>query len=206
MNILVTGACGFIGSYVCKSLVNDGHAVFGFDDFSNSTEECKQLSFAACKAVVEASVLNGQSIEKALRDFNIDLVVHLAAKPGVEWSTEHPSDCMNTNVVGTENVLDAMRKAFVPDIIFVSSSTVYSGLSPYGLSKQFGEKLVEMHSKLYRFQAIALRLFSAYGPRMRNDLAMCRLADSTRVDKAVFCVRGDATQMFRDYTYVEDVA
>lgn len=193
MNILVTGACGFIGSYVCRSLVDISHAVFGLDDFSNSTEECKQLSFAACKVVVEASVLDEQSIEKALRDFNIDLVIHLAAKPGVEWSTDHPSECMNINVVGTENVLGAMRKTAVSSIIFASSSTVYSGLSPYGLSKQFGEKLVEMNSKLYGYRSLALRLFSAYGPRMRKDLAMNKLADSTRVDKAIFCVRGDAT-------------
>ena len=193
MNILVTGACGFIGSYVCKSLVDDGRIVIGFDDFSNSTIECKQISQSLCKTVVEASILDACAIEKALRDFNIDLVVHLAAKPGVEWSTEHPVECINVNVVGTENVLDAMRKTFVPNIIFASSSTVYSGLSPYGLSKQFGERLVEMHSKLYGCRSLALRLFSAYGPRMRKDLAMNKLADSTRVDKAIFCARGDAT-------------
>lgn len=100
---------------------------------------------------------------------------------------------MNINVVGTENVLDAMRKTAVSSIIFASSSTVYSGLSPYGLSKQFGEKLMEMHSKLYGCRSLALRLFSAYGPRMRKDLAMNKLADSIRVDKAIFCTRGDAT-------------
>ena len=111
----------------------------------------------------------------------------------MEWSTDYPSECMNTNVVGTENVLDAIRKAAVSNIIFASSSTVYSGLSPYGLSKQFGERLVEMHSKLYRCRSLVLRLFSAYGPRMRKDLAMNKLADSTKVDNAVFCTRGDAT-------------
>lgn len=90
------------------------------------------------------------AVEQALKDFSIDLVVHLAAKPGVEWSTSHPSECMNVNVVGTENVLDAMRRAHVQKIVFASSSTVYSGLSPYGLSKQFGERLVEMHTKLHK--------------------------------------------------------
>ena len=113
---------------------------------------------------------------------------------------------METNVVGTETVLAAMKSVGVSKIVFASSSTVYSGLSPYGLSKQFCERLCEISSKLDGVDAVVLRLFSVYGPRLRHDLAMNKLADTLRPDCGVFRVRGLASKLSRDYTYAEDVA
>ena len=149
----------------------------------------------------------------------VDCVVHLAAKPGVGWSVENPAECHVQNVIGTENVLRAARLHRVRRFVFASSSTVYgrnpktpwgeyqacTPASPYGETKVEGERLCDYYARYCGMSCVVLRLFSVYGPRMREDLAMRRLADSLLPEGSVFRMRGDGSSA-RDYTYVGDVA
>ena len=205
MNILVTGADGFIGSYVCKML-SDENAVVGISTSLNGSSESKKISRKFCKKMLAIDILDYSSIKAVLKDYSIDLVVHLAAKTDIEQSVNLPNEYLCTNTIGTLTLLEAMKAANVSKLVFASSSTVYSKLSPYGISKYAGELLIEMYSNLYSMSAIALRLFSVYGPRMKENKALYKLADSTRSSDNLFTVHGDAAKIARDYVYVEDVA
>lgn len=185
MKIVVTGSAGFIGSHVVEELTSHGHEVVEFDVEHAAAEDITQEWMWIPPA---------------------DCVIHLAAKPGVSWSIDRPAACMGVNVVGTVNVLESARRAGIRNFVFASSSTVYGGLSPYGISKRCGEELCERYARLYGMNVSALRLFSVYGPRMRKDLAMVKMADATVPGRAPFAVRGDPSLTLRDYTYVKDVA
>lgn len=185
MKVVVTGHRGFVGSHVVEALRSAGHDVFGVDLAGSPPRDIR---------------------DPGLRLPPADCVVHLAARPGVAWSVDHPSECMSHNVAGTAQVLDAARLAGIPKVVFASSSTVYGGLSPYGLSKRFCEELCRRQSELYGADCLCLRLFSVYGPRMRGDLAMVRLAGSAEPGGEVFRVRGDPYRTARDYTYAADAA
>ena len=183
MKTVVTGHRGFIGSHVADALREAGHEVFGVD-----------LAGAPPRDIRDS----------ALRLPPADCVVHLAARPGVRYSVDRPAECMRTNVEGTVNVLEAACLAGIPKVVFASSSTVYGGLSPYGLSKRFCEDLCRRYAELYGLDCLCLRFFSVYGPRMRADLAMTRLAESSLPDGDPFPVRGAPSATARDYTYVGD--
>lgn len=182
MKVLVTGHLGFIGRHVAGDLVAHGHEVVGLD------------------------VKDGGDILAVASLPRADCVVHLAAKPGVKYSVDHPAECMRTNVEGTVRVLEAARRAGTPKFVFASSSTVYGGLSPYGISKRCGEELCRRYAELYGLDCLCPRFFSVYGPGMRDDLAMSLLARSALPGGAPFRLRGDPAATARDYTYVADVA
>jgi len=217
--ILVTGGAGFIGSHLVDALLASNNEVVVYDNLDrfypnkwlNLQHNIGNPSFR----FVEASVLDFETLLKCME--GIDVVFHLAAQPGVEFSMQNPFSTMQTNVLGTLNVLLAASKVSVKRIVFASSSSVYGNpkylpedenhptnpLSIYGASKLACEKFCKIFNDRWNIPVVMLRYFSVYGPRQRPDMAISKWT------KAIFDgnpleICGDGTQT-RDFTYVDDV-
>jgi len=223
MNILVTGGAGFIGSHLVERCLAAGHAVSVLDDFNDYYDPAlKRANVSAFRAAGDVTVHEGDLRDTALLaralDPRPDVVVHLAARAGVRPSWADPLLYHDVNVTGTLRLLEAMRAAAVPRLVFASSSSVYGNtdavpfredapdlkpISPYGVSKLLGEHYVRVFSELTGMTAVCLRFFTAYGPRQRPDMAIHLFARAIR--------RGDPVPMFgdgsmrRDFTYIDDI-
>jgi UDP-glucuronate 4-epimerase len=168
--------------------------------------------------LVEADLRDRAVVFDIFRQYNPEIVVHLAAKAGVRPSLENPFSYVETNVNGTVHILDASVQFGVKKFIFASSSSVYglnekvpfaeedsilNQASPYGATKAAGEALCRSYSNCYGLPIVALRFFTVFGPRQRPDLAIHKFAKNILNNKLIQ-LYGDGTTS-RDYTYVEDI-
>ncbi|MEX0742664.1 MAG: SDR family NAD(P)-dependent oxidoreductase, partial [Phycisphaeraceae bacterium] len=228
MNILVTGVAGFIGSNLAEALVNDGHVVYGIDNFDsyydrhvkerNIGELVESTGFRFYEADLRdrhaLATVFGTAAEAGR---SIDAVVHLAAKAGVRPSIEDPHGYVEVNVDGTVNLLEAMIASDVRDLLFASSSSVYGNteevpfredawvdhpISPYAATKKAGELLCHTYSHLHGMRIAALRFFTVYGPRQRPDLAIAKFTKLIEKGRPI-PVYGDGYTR-RDYTNLDD--
>ncbi len=225
MNILITGCAGFIGSWVTQKLIASGHNIIGIDNFDpyypknikqdNMSEFLSDERFTFC----EADITDINSLDSIFDKYDIDIVVHLAAKAGVRNSVIYPLDYFNTNVFGTLCVLECMRKYGTKKIVFSSSSSVYGNcsaekfteniinikqLSVYAQTKKTAEDYIEMYNRQYGINAVCLRFFTVYGKRQRPDLAITKFTRQIKNDE-VLTVYGDGSS-YRDYTHIEDIS
>lgn len=224
MNILVTGAAGFIGSHVGEYLIGKGNSVIGLDNFdgfySRKIKESnlkvllqsKQFSFR------EADIRDRKALDDIFARTPIDVVIHLAAKAGVRPSIDSIEEYYDVNVSGTVNLLESMRIHGVKKMIFASSSSIYGNntkvpfsesdrvdnpISPYASTKKSGELLCHVYSHLHHFDITCLRFFTVYGPRQRPDLAIHKFTGL--IDEgAPIPFYGDGSTS-RDYTYIDDI-
>lgn len=218
--ILITGAAGFIGSNLIRSLLQGGvYSVIGidnFDPFYPRIEKEKNLDpFSGDKnfRFYEGDITKRADLD-ALDD--IDIIVHLAAKAGVRPSIKDPIRYQEVNVGGTQNLLEFARRRNIQQFIFASSSSVYGineqvpwteddklmPISPYASTKLSCEMLGHVYSHLYGIRFLALRFFTVYGPGQRPDLAIHKFFKSI-VNGQPIPVFGDGSTS-RDYTYVGD--
>lgn len=218
--ILITGAAGFIGSNLIRSLLKDDrYQVIGldnFDTFYSRAEKEKNISdFSKDKSFrfYEGDIRNSTDLD-ALDE--IDVIVHLAAKAGVRPSIKNPILYQEVNVGGTQNLLEFARKRKIKQFVFASSSSVYGinkhvpwseddklmPISPYASTKLSCEMLGHVYSHLYGIRFLALRFFTVYGPGQRPDLAIHKFFKSI-INGQPIPVFGDGSTS-RDYTYVED--
>jgi UDP-glucose 4-epimerase len=179
MKAVVTGGAGFIGSNVVGRLLADRWAVVVIDDFSSGYETNVPRDSAVRQ--LEGDVRDSALVADAMQ--GADVVFHLAASVGNKRSIDDPFTDADINLVGTLVVLEAMRKARVPTIVFSSSAGVYGELkelpireshptepqTPYGVSKLAAEKMCLAYASLYGIRAVALRYFNVYGIRQRYD-------------------------------------
>ena len=221
--VLVTGAAGFIGSHLCDRLLADGCRVVGLDNFDSFyPESTKRANLAAAlqnpgMRLIEGDIRDGVLLEGLFTDVPLDAVVHLAARPGVRPSLDAPEPCIQVNVDGTLQLLEAMRRHHVGRLVFGSSSSVYGNssiapysedqiadrpISPYAASKRAGELLVHSYHHLFGLAAVCLRFFTVFGPRQRPDLAIHKFSRLMRNGQAL-PIYGDG-ESGRDYTYVDD--
>jgi len=227
MNILVTGAAGFIGSHLCDRLLADGHSVVGLDNFEPFYPRArKEQNIARARSnsrfkLVESDIRGATDLEAALAKSGkgpFDAIVHLAGKAGVRPSIEDPVGYQVTNVLGTQNTLEYARKTGVRHVVYGSSSSVYGvnpdkswredsqvlmPISPYASSKVSGELLGHVYSHLYGIRFIALRFFTVYGERQRPDLAIHKFARLMLEGKPIPFFGSGSTR--RDYTHVKDI-
>lgn len=208
MKAIVTGSTGFIGSALVKRLVADGWKVFGLD--RRIPDECCSYEFRWA----------GLSVPPFLGAETYDVVFHLAATPGVMTSVSDPAGVYANNVSSTANALEMAKRYGAKRFVFASSSTVYGNaaadsgkpvdeltpldpLNAYAASKIACENAVRDMARFADIDYAILRLFSVYGPGMRGDLAMPKIARCA-MDEADFPMRGDGSSR-RDYTYIDDV-
>ena len=224
VRIFITGAAGFIGSNLVDSLLKDQYKVMGidnFDPFYDRKIKEHNLQDALMNPefhFAEGDVRDADFINKCFSEFNPDIVVHLAAKAGVQPSLVDPKSYFDVNVLGTLNILDMMRKNNIKKIIFASSSSVYGNslkvpfsehdnvdfpISPYAASKKAGEQLCFTYHHLYNFNIFCLRFFTVYGLRQRPDLAICKFSKAILNDETI-SLYGDGTSS-RDYTHISDI-
>lgn len=225
MPMLVTGGAGFIGSNLVDRLLADGHdvvAVDNFDPFYPRDRKLTNLDRAIRSPrfrLVEADLRDGDAVQRVVAEVRPHAIVHLAARAGVRPSIEDPAGYAESNVVATIHLLDAARRlAQLPRFVYASSSSVYGErddapfretdsvdrpVSPYAATKKACELMAATFHHLHGLPATGLRLFTAYGPRNRPDLAIAKFADLIEQGKPV-PVFGDGSTL-RDYTFVGDI-
>lgn len=223
-NILITGGAGFIGSSLADKLLSEDKNIICIDNFSDyydislKEKNILQASRTPAYKLYRADIEDKDTLEKIFRENKIDAIIHLAARAGMRPSIEAPIDYVKTNIVGTVNILDLMKKYNVSKMIFASSSSVYGNckadkfheglkvsepISPYAATKSACEQLCYTYSHLYNMQIFCLRFFTVYGPRQRPDLAINKFARLIE-EKTPIPMFGDGSTM-RDYTYIDDI-
>jgi predicted glycosyltransferase/nucleoside-diphosphate-sugar epimerase len=219
VDVLVTGAAGFIGSHLSESLIRLGWNVRGLDAFTDTYDP--RLKRANVRGLLHHPRFELITADLTIADLadvldGIDLVAHLAGEPGVadSWGSEFPR-YLRRNVLATQRLLEAARVRGVERIVYASSSSVYGSrdlpstvslprpISPYGASKLAGESLVSAYAHGCGVPAVSLRYFSVYGPRQRPDMAAHRFIEAA-LDQRPLIVYGDGRQV-RDFTYVDDI-
>ena len=215
MRVLVTGGAGFIGSHVVDRLVNEGFWVRVVDNLSSG--RLINIKRHIDSSAIELVVGDLKDPEVALRVVDgVDTVFHYAANPEVRVSTTNPEVHFNENIVATFNLLEAMRRRNVRELIFASSSSVYGEpleipvgedapvkpVSVYGASKASCENLIHAYAKLYGFKAIALRYANVAGPRLRHGVIWDFIV-KLRENPHELEILGDGGQV-RSYIYIDD--
>ncbi len=223
---LVTGGAGFIGSNLINTLFrnNPGVKITCMDNFDTSySAGIKQLNIRNFKNNPDFHFLYNDitdvSAEKLceLIEEPVDVIVHLAAKAGVRPSILNPLAYQQTNVIGTQHLLDFAKERNTQQFVFASSSSVYGindhypwkedeqlmPISPYAMTKLAGEMLGHVYSKLYDIRFLALRLFTVYGPSQRPDLAIHKFTKAILKGEPI-TMYGDGNTS-RDYTFVDDI-
>ncbi|MCH2460094.1 MAG: NAD-dependent epimerase/dehydratase family protein [Gemmatimonadetes bacterium] len=221
MKLLVTGGAGFIGSHVCDAFLADGHEVIALDSLDEHyASETKLSNLASARDYNSFEFVKGD-----VRDSDcllglpvVDAIVHLAARSGVRPSLHEPWPYVDVNVNGTRKLLHWVGTRGIRRVIFASSSSVYGNnpnpafaesdpvdrtLSPYAETKHQGELLLKSEAMSSGTGIACLRIFSAYGPRQRPDLAVHKFARllCNGDEVPLFCDGGSG----RDYTFIDDV-
>lgn len=221
MNILVTGAAGFIGSSLSRRLLEAGCQVTGVDcltDFYSSRIKRRNLAPLLRNRNFRwiAEDLNLMPLGRTLR--KVEAVFHLAAQAGVRDSWGRNFDVyLNQNIRATQRLLEAAKDADLRKLVYASSSSVYGltpdlpmketsplhPLSPYGVSKLAAEDLCFLYFKNHGVPAVSLRFFTVYGPGQRPDMAFHKFFRAIREDRKI-TLYGDGSQT-RDFTFVDDI-
>jgi UDP-glucuronate 4-epimerase len=215
---LVTGAAGFIGSHLSSRLIDDGLNVRAVDSFSSHYERAlKEQNIAQLVSEKRFQLIEADLAQAALEELieEVDVVFHLAARPGVRDSWSEFADYVHANVNATRSLFDACARAGVR-VVFASSSSVYGDLarlpakeeaalhpvSPYGATKVMAEVMAGAYGSAQGLDAVGLRYFTVYGPRQRPDMGLSRFIEADSAGEPIR-VYGDGRQL-RDMTYVGD--
>jgi UDP-glucuronate 4-epimerase len=222
MKYLVTGGAGFIGHHLVLRLVTEGHEVVVVDSVNDyydpKIKEARLLRFPEGVSVYRIDIVDKSALEKVFAEHRFDAVAHLAAQAGVRYSLENPEVYIQTNYIGTFNVLDLAKQYKVPKVVFASTSSVYGTsknmpftetelapepMSIYAATKRGGELLGATYSHLYGMDVACMRFFTVYGPWGRPDMALFLFVDKI--------LRGETIDVYnhgkmrRDFTYVDDI-
>ena len=225
MIILVTGSAGFIGSFLCKRLLeNSDNKIIGIDNLNDyyevslKEERLKMLASFNNFKFIKGDISDKSFIDKLFDEYKFDIVVNLAAQAGVRYSIDHPDVYINSNIIGFYNILEACRYHPVNHLVYASSSSVYGGnkkvpfstddkvdnpVSLYAATKKSNELLAHSYSKLYNIPTTGLRFFTVYGPMGRPDMAYFSFTNKL--------IKGETIEIFnygnckRDFTYVDDI-
>jgi UDP-glucuronate 4-epimerase len=220
MNILVTGAAGFIGSHLCEKLLqNPEHRIIGIDGMIQpQLRRIKERNLRGLLNNPRFTFIEGNLLRISWKSLlpGVEAIYHLAGMPGVRssWGTDFKLYA-NHNILATQRLLEACIQKPLERIIFASTSSVYGHkigrvpendslepLSPYGVTKLTGEHLCRVYSENFGVPIVILRFFTVYGPRQREDMAFHRFIRQILRHEPLF-VNGDGNQT-RDFTYVMD--
>lgn len=222
--IVVTGAAGFIGHALCKRLLADGLRVVGVDaltpyyDVRLKEARLEELRGSERFTFERMDLAEPGRTEDLLARVAPEVVVHLAAQPGVRYSLENPRACVDANVTAFVGVLEGCRLAGTRHLVFASSSSVYGGnttipfsvehrvdrpVSLYAATKRANELMAHVYSHAYRLPVTGLRFFTVYGPWGRPDMAPMLFTKAILAGEPIRVF--NQGRMRRDFTYVDDV-
>jgi len=225
MKILITGSAGFIGFHAAKEFLRRGWDVAGVDNYSDYYDvQLKRDRSAILRKDAryferELDICDLDGLRAAFAEEKPDVVLNLAAQPGVRYSIDHPFVYQKTNLEGFLNILECCRHAQKrPKLVFASSSSVYGGnkkmpfeesdqvdspVSLYAATKKANELMAHTYSHLYGMQTIGLRFFTVYGAWYRPDMALSLFADAMLHGRPLKVFNHG--EMRRDFTFVDDI-
>ena len=230
--VLVTGAAGFIGSFLSERLLSDFEdiRVIGFDsvndyyDIRLKESRLEKLQKHRNFIFIKANLADKDKVSEVFREYSPQIVVNLAAQAGVRYSITNPDAYIESNIIGFYNILEACRHSYddgatpVEHLVYASSSSVYGSnkkvpystddkvdnpVSLYAATKKSDELMAHAYSKLYNIPSTGLRFFTVYGPAGRPDMAYFGFTNKL--------LRGDTIRIFnygnckRDFTYIDDI-
>tara|TARA_B100000401_G_C52721454_1_gene678837 strand:- start:98 stop:1060 length:963 start_codon:yes stop_codon:yes gene_type:complete len=222
MKILVTGCAGFIGFHLTKKLLEKNYKVFGVDNLSKYYDvklknsririlsKFKNFSFKK-KDITETSLLNFYESK------NIKIIIHLAAQAGVRYSLQNPRTYIDTNLVGSFNILELSKKLKLKHLLMASSSSVYGNSKKFPLKENFNtdhpsslyaatkkstEVISYTYSKNFKVPITCLRFFTVYGPFSRPDMSLFKFTNSMLKNKSIELYNYGIHA--RDFTFIDD--
>ena len=223
-NILVTGAAGFIGFYVCQDILNKGDNIFGIDNLNNyydvnlKKHRLQQLKNYDKFSFYQINIANTNDLVELFNNNNFDYVIHLAAQAGVRYSLENPYAYVDSNLVGFVNILEGCRHSKIKHLVYASSSSVYGAnkkipfstkdnvdfpISLYAATKKANELMAYTYSHLYQIPTTGLRFFTVYGPWGRPDMAYFLFTKAIMEGSPIKVFNHG--KMKRDFTYIDDI-
>ena len=222
--IVVTGCAGFIGFHLTKNLLEKNKKVIGIDiidkyyDPKKKKDRLKILNKYKNFKFFKIDLNKYDLIYSKLKNYKVELIIHLAAQPGVRISIKKPHNTLKQNLVPFINILEIARLKRVKKFLFASSSSIYGDtkiypfvekdnqnvpVSVYGATKLSNEIIASSYSKNFNIKTIALRFFTVYGPYGRPDMAYYSFLDDLKKNKKIRVFnKGD---MMRDFMYIDDV-
>lgn len=224
MKILVTGAAGFIGMYVAKRLLEEGHFVVGIDNLNDyydpqlKNDRLLQLRELGNFEFHKMDLTERDRLRQLFLDKEVTHVINLAAQAGVRYSLKNPHAYIDSNLVGFTNLLESCRELNVKHLIYASSSSVYGAnrkmpfatsdevnhpVSLYAATKKANELLAHSYSHLYHIPTTGLRFFTVYGPWGRPDMAYFSFTKNIVEGQTIKVFNHG--EMMRDFTYIDDI-
>jgi UDP-glucuronate 4-epimerase len=224
MRFLITGTAGFIGFHLAKRLLDDGHFVVGFDGmtdyYDRSLKEGRHAILGRSNGfrAVEARLEDIERLTEATDMAEPDVIVHLAAQAGVRYSIEHPRTYVDSNLIGSYNVLDVAKRAKPKHLLMASTSSVYGGnekmpfaesdqadwpITLYAATKKAMEAMSHSYAHLWGLPTTCFRFFTVYGPWGRPDMALFKFVNAILSGKPIEIY--GMGEMRRDFTYVDDL-
>ncbi len=222
--VLITGTAGFIGFFLAKLLLREGFVVHGYDamtdyyDVALKNRRHQMLLQSETFSATEAYLEEENTFLNVAIDFKPDVIVHLAGQAGVRYSLENPRAYLDSNVIGTFNVLEAANELAVRHLLMASTSSVYGAnenmpfvetekadtpLTFYAATKKATEAMGHSYAHLWNLPITMFRFFTVYGPWGRPDMAHFKftmgILEGTPID--IY----NNGEMYRDFTYVEDL-
>lgn len=221
---LVTGAAGFIASKVSEMLLKQDHKVIGIDNLNTYYDirlkkyRLNELNIHSNFLFKKVDIEKRGSLENIFKHESIDGIINLAARAGVRYSIENPDVYMTTNIIGSLNIFELMKKYEIRKIVLASTSSLYAGqqmpfseslavntpISSYAASKKSAEILAHSYHYLFGLDVSIVRYFTVYGPAGRPDMCIFRFIKWIYENEPIE-LNGDGTQA-RDFTYVDDIA
>lgn len=224
MLFLITGAAGFIGSYVCQRLLEQGHSVVGLDNLNDYYEvqlkkdRLAQLLPSDNFRFVEMDLADREGVAELFASEKFQRVIHLGAQAGVRYSLENPMAYADSNLIGTLTILEGCRHHKVEHLVYASSSSVYGmnskmpfsttdrvdhPVSLYAATKKSNELMAHTYSHLYGIPTTGLRFFTVYGPWGRPDMAPFLFTKAILAGEPIKVFNHG--KMMRDFTYIDDI-
>jgi UDP-glucuronate 4-epimerase len=222
--ILITGTAGFIGFHLAKLLLAEGFTVHGVDamtdyyDVQIKHRRHQMLLQAPGFSRTECWLEDMDQLSEVAREFAPQIIIHLAAQAGVRYSLENPRAYLNSNIVGTFNIMELARELEIEHLLLASTSSVYGAnedmpfgecqkcdtpLTFYAATKKANESMAHSYAHLWNLPTTAFRFFTVYGPWGRPDLALFKFVDAMLDGRPIDIYNHG--EMYRDFTYVEDL-
>ncbi len=222
--VLITGTAGFIGFHLAKLLLAEGFRVHGYDgmtdyyDVTLKQRRHQMLLQDPNFSMTEGMLEDQAKLDSVADNFQPEVIIHLAAQAGVRYSIENPRAYLESNVVGTFNVMEAARRLKVEHLMMASTSSVYGAneempyaeahkadtqMSFYAATKKAAESMGHAYAHIYDLPTTMFRFFTVYGPWGRPDMALYKFVDAILDGRPIDIYNNG--NMYRDFTYVDDL-